>query len=1145
MQNKKLAVVVPMYNIEEFLAESLESLLKQGIPEDQMQVILIDDGSIDDTFKIAQYFVKKHPKMFEAYRYDNAGLGAARNRGTRLAKAKYITYLDPDDIIPDNSYSFMLSIIEESGSDIITGNVRRFNDEGRVWVPELHERAILGDFEHTNLREHPELIWDASSWNKIFKLTFLRDNNLYFPEGVLYEDFPMVNPAFAKANGIDVTSRVIYMWRVRQGSITNKSTGAKATRDRIKVNRIALEGLNKYSAPSIAKKTLVNKALNMGIIAMLRKEHYSLIPLEERRALFSELKSYLASIPEEYLLDTKFENLVYFKQVLESGNQNEFDELTLSFLRNETKYSGKWVSGKWVLTSNISSFTKIATTEDMKVTTKLQNVLFDDENLYLKGYVFAEFSDMSKKRYIKKESLCILNEHNKVVSENVGTINFSENKKVTSKFGYNKNHFVRDGADFNYDYSSYQIKIPLTYLAIDSKFLTINLSFEVDGQLISTKIMNPIPGIDTRPKVKISNKLLASFEIDYDRTNWQFQIKPSIDIALLNYKNKKFYIVNAYEHVYIEKNKEKFYLQKKNNEILFPISVTKRLSVYDKNIIGDWKFMTANNQFEKPVFFNENPIHLSNDVFSKVVLARNGLANIGISWFYPKIQNAVVENETLKIEFKLFGWEKEAISVKVMADSKLPNILWNTQSAGNGIYRLILPLTLNGFGEKPWLNFQVVMKFIDGYTTRQVLKWDEKEFEIEGKILSINGVSWEFRRVVRNSGGFAVKRTADRSFRKEIGAFDQFIETKYRDWLREPLLDNYIVMSSFWGRNNLFVDNPEAIYQYIKRNYPHMITIIMMRDVIREYPEYENAKLVSYGTEEYWYYLARAKYFINNVNYTEEQRIKRDGQIELQTMHGTPLKTLGFEVLDDWNDRTYNAVKRKNNNWDYLLVPSDWVANYAKKVFSVNPVVINSGYPRNDKLFKVYSNDEKSSIKKRLNIPLNKKIIAYTPTWHSRGDIPISNYLDVESFYDAIPEDTFVVLKNHHYESWTGLSEEFNDKFAYADTSASIEELYIISDALITDYSSVMFDYILLNKPMIFYAFDYDFYTSNRGINFDFKVEAPGPFVEKQADLEKWIINIDKINADFSGKITSFKNKFVQYDSGQASKRAVDIFLKD
>lgn len=1144
MVKKKLAVVVPMYNVQDFLKEALDSLLNQGLLEHEMQVILIDDGSDDKTFEIAQQYVKKHSRVFEAYSFENAGLGAARNRGTRLANADYITYVDPDDVIPSNSYSFMLDILERTNSEIITGNVRRFNEKGKVWIPELHKRSILGDFEHTNLEKHPELIWDASSWNKIFKLSFLRENNLYYPEGVLYEDFPMVNPAFAKANGIDVTSRVVYMWRVRRGSITNKSTGAQATRDRIKVNQIAFKGLKRFNAPQEAKQMLVNKSLNMGIMTMLRKEKYGLIPLEDRQALFKEIQAYLKLIPLDFMLGIKFEHLVYFKKVLDVESFSEFDSLTLSFLRNETNYSGSWIDGKWTLSSNISDVSKVATSEDFKVDTKLQSVTYDEQNINLQGYVYAEYSDMSSLVHIQNPKITLVDDQNIIIAEDIGSINFLENKNVTAKFGYNKNHFVKDGADFNYDYSGYQISIPLTCLAVEADYLNVKLTFDVDGQEVSTQIMKPIAGSDVRPATKVASSLLAAFDVKYDSIDWSLQIKPIIDIALLTYRNDVYSIENGYEKVYLQQGKTKLWLKKYGNEVLFPLPVSERLSRYEKESRGDWRFMTSGQDLWKPVYFAQENIQLPHDTLFKVLKQKDGKASLEISWHYPKTKQVIVKNGVLVVDFELFGWEQEAVSVNIIADPKLPDLLWNTEALDKDTYRLTLPLTLDGFGEKEWLNFQVVLKFIDGYEAVQVLKWGDKNFDIEGAKIAADKVEWEFRRVVRNDGGFAIKRTADRVYRIEEGAFDRFIETEYQEWLKEPLLEDHIMMSSFWGRDNMFNDNPEAMYDYLKTHYPSMTTIIMLKNVIREYPEFENAKVVSYGTKEYWYYLARSKYFVNNVNYTEEQRFKRPGQVEIQTMHGTPLKTLGFDVLDDWTDRTYNAVRRKNNNWDYLLTPSDWVADYAKKAFVVSPTIIKSGYPRNDRLFKPYSNQEKDDLKQKIGLPLDKKIIAYTPTWHSKGEVPIGSYLDVESFYNAIPDDTFVVLKNHHFEKWTGLFEKYSDKFAYVSDDATIENLYIVADALITDYSSVMFDFVLLNKPMIFFAFDYDHYIEDRGLNFDLHDIAPGPFVTNQKDLEKWIKKIDKITEEFTNRVEIFKQQFVQYDTGNASAMSLERLFK-
>ena len=113
------------------------------------------------------------------------------------------------------------------------------------------------------------------------------------------------------------------------------------------------------------------------------------------------------------------------------------------------------------------------------------------------------------------------------------------------------------------------------------------------------------------------------------------------------------------------------------------------------------------------------------------------------------------------------------------------------------------------------------------------------------------------------------------------------------------------------------------------------------------------------------------------------------------------------------------------------------------------------------------------------------------------------------------------------------------------DSNTEIEQLYHISDALITDYSSVMFDYSLLNKPMIFWVFDYETYVKNRGLNFDFIAEAPGPVIFQQSELSKWIENFNSIPNEFSNKIQSFRNKFGQYDSGDACEIILKKVLND
>lgn len=1142
---KLLAVVVPMYNIEDYLHESLDSLLKQGLSASDLQVILIDDGSVDHTVAVAKKYVKRYPDIFELHQFENGGLGAARNRGTRVADAKYITYVDPDDVIVENSYQEMLKMLSRTGSEIITGNVRRFNEKGKIWVPELHKRAILGDFEHTSLEHHPELIWDASSWNKIYDLEFLRENELYFPEGVLYEDFPMVNPAFAKAQGIDVMSRVVYMWRVRQGSITNKSTGAQATRDRIKVGQIALEGLNKFGAPKSAKKMLIQKSLNMGILAMLRKEKYELIPEDDRIALFSELKTYLKLIPSEYLDGVSFDKLVYFTAVLDAKNIKDFDDLSLKYLRNEVMFSGNWENDVWVLHSDISKVKKIANDADLDFYNQIQKIEFDYDTIHIWVDAYAEFGDMSSKQLVNNLSVTVLDENNNEVIKNFGVVSIKSNKNITAKYGYNDGHFAKDGADFNYDYSVFKISVPLSAFSKLDGELTLRLNAQIDNIELSTILGHPVSRPETHRDVYVSEDQLLAVQVDYDSSDWTMRIRIQKEIALLKYVEGQFKIENSYNDVYLQQGNTKLNLKKLGNTILFPVSVVERLSQYEKEARGDWRFMTKNADKVKPIYFAQKVVSLPHKTFFRTLNAKLGHASMEVTWYYPKITKISIDHDILSLDFQLFGWEKEAKSITVIADPDLPDVEWTPEKMDIDKYHLSIPLTLSGFAEKPWLNFEVKLEFEDGYLTSQGLKWGDEEFSLEDAQISAANVEWEFHRTKRDF--FAIKRTADLTYRLELGSFDRFVETEYAQWLEQPILDNVIVWSAYWGRDNKFNGNPRALYEYVSSHYSKYRHVIVVKNVIRDYPEFgNNTQVISFGTKEYWYYLARGHYFVNDVNFTEKERVKRPEQIEIQTMHGTPLKTMGFDVLDEWQDSTYNTYLKRFRSYDYLVATSDWAGNYAKKAFKIDPIVLKTGYPRNDYFFNEQANEDGQQLRLDMGFSPETKVLLYAPTWREKDlghTTSLNRLVNVEALYNSLPENTVVLIKGHNFQPLAEIPKQYRNKIILAPATVTIEKLYMVADAVITDYSSVMFDFALLNKPMIFWAFDYEEYMTNRGMNFDLMKDAPGPVVQKQEELEKWILNVDMIQDTFAKRIENFRNKFNQYENGHASEKiATQVF---
>ncbi|CAM4373663.1 bifunctional glycosyltransferase/CDP-glycerol:glycerophosphate glycerophosphotransferase [Weissella hellenica] len=1146
-KNKKLAVVVPMYNVEDYLTEAVNSILNQQLTEKELQIILIDDGSEDNTLKIANNFAKEYPGFIEVHSFQNGGLGTARNRGTRIANAEYIAYLDPDDLVAENSYSLMLDTIERTGSEIITGNVLRFNSK-KTWTPDLHAKAILGTYEHTSLDEHPELIWDASSWNKLYRLGFLRKNNFYFPEGVLYEDFPMVNPAYAKANGIDVLKQVVYMWRVREGSITHQSTGIKATMDRIKVNQIALNGLKKYKASKEVIEELVLKGLNMGILAMLKKEKYALIPKEDRQILFNTLKSYLLGIKNEYFDKVSYKNFIFFKTAKNTISFEEWDKFALLYLRDGIQYKGEWIDNVYMLKNNITDAVRPAQDCDFKVNTKVTNAVYHNDNLVVKGWFFPEMSDMSSINLIDNAKINLLSEDNQYIVRDIGSVNFSFSHEITAKFGYNKTHFILDGADFNYDYSLFELSVPseVFHQLKVLKNAKLELEAKVDGILVKGFIGNPLKRVtDIWPEPYVSENGTV-LHIDYPRSDWQLRITYSEDEPVISLKDSDtFEICNSLGQVSLFSGDQELPLNVFGNQVKIPLKFQESFNNFDSTYRKKWQFITKNSSVQKPVYFFGEKQQFDNDVSFEVFNSERGLANLSITWIYPFISDLKILGNTLYLTIRLVGWQNEASSVQILADPNLPDIIWDTQKISNNEYQLVIPLTLDGFGDKKWLNIHAHLQFEDGYVTDELVRWGLFNSELLDASMEISGLTWKFAYLKKYAfGGFAIQRTANRLYREQTGAFESFLESSYSKWVHQPVLNNVVMWSAYWGRDNKFGGNPLALFNFVSENYPELQNVIVVQNKLRSFTEFKNAKVISFGTKEYWYYQARAKYFINDVNWTDRNRNKRPEQVEMETMHGTPLKAMGFDVLDEWKDTSYYSYLRRFNNYDYLVVPSEFVSNYAQHAFQVHPKILKTGYPRNDVFFKKYSDHEKKEMKQKYNLPVNKKIILYAPTWRNQDQkIPtnINKLFNIKNMYDSLNDDTIIVVKNHNFEKLTGIDKKYQSKIILADETASIESLYIISDAVITDYSSVMFDYALLNKPMIFWAFDYEEYVKNRGINFDLKADAPGPFVQDEKDLINWVNKFDQISSQYSDKIIAFKDKFGQYDVGTASRQIAEI----
>jgi CDP-glycerol glycerophosphotransferase len=365
------------------------------------------------------------------------------------------------------------------------------------------------------------------------------------------------------------------------------------------------------------------------------------------------------------------------------------------------------------------------------------------------------------------------------------------------------------------------------------------------------------------------------------------------------------------------------------------------------------------------------------------------------------------------------------------------------------------------------------------------------------------------------------------------------------DWMRKlqyrpqatTQLRDAVLFESFQGK--VIGDNPLDIFNEVKHRFPKL-ELIWATGKGTQAPA--GARGVRFGSREWLQALATSKYLVNNTNFPWYFR-KVPGQIYLQTWHGTPLKRLGRDIPNNYLTKSYlDTMDREATYWDYLISPSPFCTEVFPSSFGYQGNIIETGYPRNDRLSKI-TGTQRQHIRERIGISdPSTFVVMYAPTWRDYNRSATGNWQSV-NFMDEnieLPEGFQMIYRGHtntHAVHNAGVAGRAIDVTLYPD----VTELYIAADVLITDFSSVMFDYTVTGKPILFLAPDLERYRSERGFYFDFEALAPGPILNTDAEVLQALGRIDQISKLYEPRYRAWQEKFNSLEDGNAAKRVVDI----
>ncbi|MFE5049244.1 CDP-glycerol glycerophosphotransferase family protein [Streptomyces sp. NPDC056637] len=385
-------------------------------------------------------------------------------------------------------------------------------------------------------------------------------------------------------------------------------------------------------------------------------------------------------------------------------------------------------------------------------------------------------------------------------------------------------------------------------------------------------------------------------------------------------------------------------------------------------------------------------------------------------------------------------------------------------------------------------------------------------------------------------------KSAVRQRKRRIGA--KVRDHRYRRELRRPVDPYLAVFSAYWDRG--MACNPAAIAAKVTELAPriHQVWVVSAAHAPLLPPGTDH---VVPGSRRYWEVMARAAYLVNNVNFPNAV-VKRPEAVHVMTHHGTPLKRMGLDQIEyptASKGLNFRQLLARVDKWDYSVTSNSHSTRTWERAYPAHYVPLEYGYPRNDVFYRATAADIRT-VRDRLGIAPGRRAVLYAPT-HRDYEASWTPRLDLATLAERLGDDTVLLVRGHYFYGGAAspLAElRRSGRVIDVSTYDPVEDLCLAADVLVTDYSSIMFDYANLDRPIVVYADDWEMYAKTRGVYFDLIAEAPGPVARTQDELTE-ILTAGAWRDEASGKArAAFRRRFCEFDDGHAAERVVRrVFL--
>lgn len=1155
-----LSVVVPVYNVRQYIEKCLESILSQDYKN--LEIIVVDDGSTDGSDHVVEAYMARH-KRIHMLRLNHSGNGTARNVGIHAARGKYLTFVDSDDIVEPGAYTRMIHQLESSGSDFVVGAFHR-QKGSKKWLPQMMSEIHNEDRIGIVVDDFPDILRDVFLWNKVFKRDFWDRSVGSIPEGVLYEDQETIVRAFLRAQSFDILQAPVYTWRIREdkSSITQQKGDLSDLIDRMRAALIVTE-LVEAEGKADTKTAWYVKSLGEDLrlyieqVPQAAAEYWDVLQTAVNRL-------YGMAEPEVLTLLPVADRVV--ATLVSEDRRADLENVLVSFRDNgrtfpvrRTAEGTLYAEPLYVkdLTFPLPEHLLQVRQVDVHLNTRLLDISWIDEgSLQLRGVAYVSGLDASAHTY----------------ETHLELINTTTGERLTVPSALSADPWIDQvsGDRWNsYAECVFHATINAERLLGTAGKVTPN------GQEWSLLVTVDVAGITQTDVIRVRDGQKLPFQLPTGKATKRSRVVAQIDrtqglrFRVIRYGSMASEVSVSGRMVKIafegtpDAMPKSIYLRNGQNEL--PLSVVEfpgrrvfsvELPVPIANGREDSWDVYGRSDSGKPHYVGWPGA--STDL-SGLPVAGAAASAIPTGYGYLRIQ---VRAWRVTASECIMDHGRGAIVVtgksaylKAGNEMMLDLILATPRSyimpqkvtftPGTEIYTAVFPLFSDKWGcgnvTPETGHYKLYARTID--ENGSVRRHNVKAVGRLAQSVPMEDLTNRLRVVFSaedRERSFVVKVLAPYKLEERGPSAQQ----RLRDNLlsdKAAIETDVVLFESFSGKSA--TDSVRAISDELGRTYPSLQRYWTISDYSVPVPD--GCKGVLIYSAEWYHLLNTAGILVNNNNFPHYFR-KRFGQIYIQTWHGTPLKKIGNHTPVANLSASYRRVmEREAGFWDLLLAQNDFAGRTLPDAFGYSGQTVTTGYPRNDILHNQVSSERRSKVRNALGIEDGTFAILYMPTWRdnvrtSQNKFDAVNYLDYEQITEALGPDYVVMSRGHHN---VAAQRKMAERSTYVDvtTYPEVADLYLASDLMITDYSSSMFDFSGTGKPLFFLAPDLEQYENEtRGFYFNFRDEAPGPILRSTSEVVDALKNLASTNRKYQEKYTNFVTKYAALDDGKAAQRVVE-----